>query len=83
MSGTRVLFALCLYRRQLSVLGNNSVLMTPEEAGEAMKGVAPMFEEGKLKAMNEDLVEKVTLDKAVEAYEEMGKGSKKKFVIVN
>ncbi|KAF2233759.1 GroES-like protein [Viridothelium virens] len=71
------------YRKGLSIIGINSLMMTLEEGAQSLKELVPLFEQGKLRVLGEEKLTKVSLEQAVDAYEDMGKGSRKKYLILN
>lgn len=71
------------YRKQLTLLGNNSLLMSLEEAGQSLRELVTLFEQGKLHVTGEEKLTKISLEEAVDAYADMSKGSRKKCVILN
>ncbi|KAI9685437.1 MAG: hypothetical protein M1822_004568 [Bathelium mastoideum] len=71
------------YRKQLSLLGNNSLLMSLEEAAQSLRELVPLFEQGKLQVEGEDKLTKISLEQAVDAYADLAKGSRNKYMIIN
>lgn len=76
--------ALDLYRNDKSILGVNSINVSFEDAGKELAKMKDGFESGALKApQNIKTVDLADEKGVVEAYVEVGKGSKQKQVIVN
>ena len=73
---------LSFYRKQLSLFGNNSLLMSLEEVGQSLKELVTFFEQDKLQVTGEEKLTKISLEEATNAYADMGKGSRKKYMIL-
>lgn len=71
-----------LYRTEHSIVGCNSFAHTQQEMGSFLKEISKGFESGELQAPDVSRFEKITLDKAADAYADMSSGSKKKYLIV-
>ena len=71
-----------LYKQDQAICGVNSITQTPTEAGDMMRRLTQLFQEGKLEGPKEEDLAKVPIEKGVEAYEETAKMGAKKFVIV-
>ena len=72
-----------LYRLEHSIVGCNSVDHSGRETATLLQEMKAPFESGELKAPEISRYTEVKLEEVVAAYEEMGHGTKKKFVIVN
>jgi NADPH2:quinone reductase len=71
-----------LYRKEQGILGCNTLLYGTEETGKMIGKLAGWIESGRLSAPKTEGLVKVGLDGAVQAYEEMRGGGKRKFMIV-
>ena len=71
------------YRKQLSILGNNSLLMSLEESAQSLKELVPLFEQGKLQVIGEEKLKKISVEEGVDAYADLSKGSRTKYMILN
>lgn len=71
-----------LYREEKSIIGCNSVLEGIAETATDLKGMTVGFEDGSLEPPDEKGLELVRIGDAIDAYEKMGNGQRKKFVIV-
>lgn len=72
-----------MYRLEHSIIGCNSVEHSAHEMAEYLQKMKAPFEHGELKAPDISRYTEVKLEEVVSAYEEMGRGTRKKFVIVN
>ncbi|MCJ1297877.1 hypothetical protein MMC08_000665 [Hypocenomyce scalaris] len=70
-----------LYRREHILVGCNSVEHSPEEMGDLLGKMAPLFESGELKATKDKDLIKVRIEDALEAYERAGERGGAKYVI--
>ena len=71
-----------VYRKEIAIVGCNSVLATGEETAKDLEGMLEGFESGKLATVREEDLNKVGIGEAVDAYEKMGSGKGKNYVIV-
>ena len=69
---------LSLYRRQIELIGCNTAATSQEEMAKLMKDLTPSFENGKLKAPEENTMTFLSIDQAADAYS----GKVKRAVIV-
>jgi NADPH:quinone reductase len=74
--------ALALYRQEKSIIGCNSVLAELADTAAELRSMTSRFESGQLQTNSEEKFEIFSLNEALDAYESMRKGSKKKIVIV-
>lgn len=65
------------------IIGTNSVSHDAKSMASLLRKMLPLFESGELKLPDISQYREIELDSAVGAYEEMERGSRKKFVIVN
>ena len=72
-----------LYRLEHSIVGCNSVEHSARDMAAWLQKMKEPFESGQLKAPDLSRFTEVKLENVVNAYEEMGRHSPKKFVIVN
>ena len=72
-----------LYRLEHSIVGCNSVEHSGEEMAGWLRKMKAPFETGELKAPDVSRYTDVKLEDVANAYEEMGHGTKKKFVVIN
>ena len=79
---TYTLDTLSLYKKDQAIGGVNSITQTPREAGDMMRRLTKLFEEGKLEGPKEEDLIQVPIEKGVEAYKETAKMGARKFVIV-
>lgn len=70
------------YRKNQSFVGTNTLVYGPEEFVPVLREVGGMFETGKMEAPAEEGLVRVGLEGVVDAYEEMKKGGRRKFVVV-
>jgi NADPH:quinone reductase len=70
------------YREEKSIIGCNSVLTELVDTATDLRSLTSEFENGQLQAPSEETFEIFSLNKALDAYESMRKGSRKKIVIV-
>ncbi|KAF2100583.1 GroES-like protein [Rhizodiscina lignyota] len=71
-----------LYRLEHSIVGCNSVEHSASEMAAWLQKMGPRFEAGELKAPDVSRYTEAKLEDGVKAYEELGKGSRNKYVIV-
>lgn len=71
-----------LYRLEHSIVGCNSVEHSSEEMAGYFKQMAPSLVSGDLKAPDVSRYTEIKLEDLVKAYEEMGKGSRSKYIVV-
>lgn len=71
-----------VYRNEIALVGCNSLLSTMVETARDLEEMREGFENGTLTTARETDLKKVGIDDAVEAYEQMGRGKGKNFVIV-
>lgn len=65
------------------IIGTNSVSHDAKSMAGLLRKMLPLFESGELQLPDISRYSEIELDNAVGAYEEMARGSRKKFVIVN
>lgn len=68
---------LSVYRREVTLIGNNSVDHSQEEMAQELKGMCEGFESGALVPMKESAMTFVSLQEAIEGYAD----GKKRYVI--
>ena len=71
-----------VYREEIAIVGCNSVLAKLAETAKDLEGMLEGFENGRLTTVREADLNKVGIEEAVDAYEKMGSGKGKNFVIV-
>ncbi|KAG8160658.1 hypothetical protein KVR01_008922 [Diaporthe batatas] len=72
-----------LYRKEQIIIGTNSVSHDVKSMAGILRKLLPLFKSGELQLPDISQNSEIQLDGAVGAYEEMARGSRKKFVIVN
>lgn len=70
------------YRQELAIAGCNSLFMTMAETAKDLEEMREGFESGNLTTVRETDLKKVGIEEATDAYEKMGSGKGKNFVIV-
>lgn len=65
------------------IIGTNSVSHDAKSMASLLRKMLPLFESGELQLPDISRYCEIELNSAVGAYEEMARGSRKKFVIVN
>ena len=70
------------YRKEKTVIGCNTLLYSVEEFAELLKTLTPSFQEGDLKAAEENEWTQVKLEDGVDAYEKAKQRGAGKFVLV-
>jgi NADPH2:quinone reductase len=71
-----------LYREEKMIIGCNSALSSLQETASELNGMTTHFESGGLQVASEKDLELIGIENAVEAYESLKNGERKKFVIV-
>jgi NADPH:quinone reductase len=71
-----------LYRKEQVIIGTNSVSHDVKSMAAVLRKLLPLFESGELQLPDTSRHSEIELGSAVEAYQEMARGSRKKFVIV-
>ena len=71
-----------LYKKEQSIVGCNSVNNTAEEMGVILRTLVSEFESGRLKAVPDEKLVKVSIGQAVEACTRVAQRSREKLVII-
>lgn len=72
-----------VYRKEIAIIGCNSLLMTMEETAKDLEGMLEGFESGRLKTHDEAELNKVSIEEAIDAYEKLESGKGRNLVIVS